>query len=386
MYDKFQPIRPYTEAAALEAMPHFAADPEFAKALKLIKPEVTVETIQQELKQATSVEDFQHIVAKRFMEFFISDSTHGLTCSGIENINREECYLFIANHRDIVLDSALLHYYFFSNNFNSAQIAIGDNLLYSNALKECARLNKMFLVKRSVTLREKLVNFQLLSDYIACSLLENHESVWIAQGNGRAKNGIDQTQQGLVKMITMSGKNQDLLPYLKKLKIVPVSISYEYESCDQLKAREKALSKAGNYVKAPDEDFNSIKQGLFGQKGRVNIAIGTPIGQELDAINPQLSNNDKIVEVCRIIDRQIYQNYKLYPNNYIAYDYSEQSSKFSDQYTPQQKEDFLKYLMKKSIVPDVEPDAIFENLLNIYGNPVKTCLLGEIFAEENEVG
>jgi len=374
--DKFEAIRPYTEAEALAAMPAFLRDPDFVRAVELLNPEVTIKTFEEELKQVKSILDFQIMVSRRFIEYFFKISTKGVTFSGIDHIKKDEAYLFIANHRDIVLDSAILHYYFFANGFNSAQIAIGDNLLYSPSLAQFAKLDKMFLVKRALSIREKLSNYQLLSEYIAQSILTGNESVWIAQGNGRSKNGIDQTQHGLVKMISMAGRKQPI-PHLKSLKITPVSISYEYEPCARFKARETALSQYKNYTKLPDEDFNSIKEGLFGQKGRVHVAIGTPITDELDALDSKLTTNEKIVEVCHLIDKQIYQNYKIFPTHYMAYDEMEQNYDFVEHYTSIEKAAFMDYLLQQTSVADVSPDVMFENLLHLYANPVKTCVLGE---------
>ena len=374
--DKFDAIRPYTEAEALTAMPAFLHNPDFSKAVSLLSPKVTIADFEEELKQVKSILDFQIMVPRRFIEYFVKISTKGVVFSGIEHLKRDETYLFIANHRDIVLDSAFLHQYFFSNGFNSAKIAIGDNLLYTPTLAQFAKMNKMFLVKRALSIREKLSNYQLLSEYIAHIITTENESVWIAQGNGRSKNGIDQTQHGLVKMLAMSERKQPL-QRLKTLKLTPVSISYEYEPCARFKARETALSQHKNYTKLPDEDFNSIKEGLFGQKGHVHIAIGTPITNELDLIDPQLSVNEKIVEVCRLVDKQIYQNYKIFPTNYMAYDELEQSRDFAEHYTPDEKTAFMDYLLQQTIVADVSPDVMLKNLLHIYANPVKTCVLGE---------
>jgi 1-acyl-sn-glycerol-3-phosphate acyltransferase len=374
--DKFDAIRPYTEAEALAAMPAFLHNPDFVKAVNLLNPEVTIATFEETLKQVKSIRDFQMMALRRFIEYFIKIGMKGLTFSGIEHIKPDETYLFIANHRDISLDSALLHYYFFLNGFNSTKIAIGDNLLYTPSLAQFARLNKMFLVKRALSIREKLSNYQLLSEYIAQNILTNDESVWIAQGNGRSKDGIDQTQHGLVKMLSMAGRKHPL-QHLKALKLTPVSISYEYEPCARFKARETALSQYKNYTKLPDEDFKSIKEGLFGQKGRVHVAIGTPVTDELDLINPQLTSNEKIIEVCRLVDKQIYQNYKIFPTNYMAYDELEQGCDFVEHYTPDEKTAFMDYLLQQTVVADVSPDVMFENLLHIYANPVKTCVLGE---------
>ena len=163
----------------------------------------------------------------------------------------------------------------------------------------------------------------------------------------------------------------DILTGIKALKIVPVSISYQYESCDQLKARELALSENGEYVKSPGEDFASMKQGIFGYKGKVNFAVGSPIVEEIDLINPDLRPNDQVGEVCRLIDKQIHSHYKLYPNNFIAYDLLEKREEFENQYTTEEKIHFLEYINKQSIVKDVSSSTMQDYLLKIYANPVR---------------
>ena len=239
-------------------------------------------------------------------------------------------------------------------------------------LGDVARLNKMFLVKRSGSLREKLADYKHLSAYIQYSIFEEKESVWIAQRDGRTKDGFDYTKQGLVKMVSM-GHDKDLIETLRRLQIVPLTISYEYEPCDALKARELALSENGqHYQKYPGEDFDSIKHGIFDQKGRVSLIIGTPIDRELDEIPEDINNNDKLYHVCQLIDHQIYQNYKLYPNNYIANDVINQSERYHQFYTEEEKEQFMEYLHRKAKVRDVSEEKMMHYLLQIYSTPVDT--------------
>ncbi|MEG1592712.1 MAG: 1-acyl-sn-glycerol-3-phosphate acyltransferase, partial [Chryseobacterium sp.] len=214
--------------------------------MEICLPHYSLEDFKQQIPTLTSVYDFQNVLSRHFVEHFINISTSKVHYTGIENLEQDSSYLFIANHRDIAFDSAMLQSYCFRSGFNTTKIAIGDNLISTPLLVEVARLNKMFLVKRSVTIREKLTNYQLLSEFIRYSLFKEHESVWIAQRDGRTKNGIDKTKQGLVKMLSM-GKEKDPIKALRKLKITPLTVSYEFEPCDHLKARELALSEAGPY-------------------------------------------------------------------------------------------------------------------------------------------
>lgn len=373
MEDKYESIRPFNRREAIVVRKEVFADENFKKGIDFLQMGITIDDLKEEIKQYNTHYDFQVAVPGRFLQFVSKKSTREVTYQGLENLQKDTPYLYIANHRDIILDSGYLQLYFFYNQWQTSKIAIGDNLVQTPLLRNIARLNKMFLVKRGGTLRERLINSKLLSEYIHYSLTEEKESVWIAQRNGRTKDGIDKTQQGLLKMLTcFEGSTDDVIALMKKMHIVPLTISYEYEPCDQLKARELALSENEKYVKKADEDFNSICTGLFGYKGRVNLKIGTPLCHELDQIPEQLRKNDKILAVCQLIDKQIYQNYKLYPNNYIAYDCLERRNEFADHYTEEEKEHFLQYINEKSQVEGVPQEKMTNYLLQIYANPVKT--------------
>ena len=332
-------------------------------------PDYPISQFQQDLGNFNTVEEVQRDLDKRFVDVFIAQSSKGATLSGIENINEDEAYMFIGNHRDITFDPALLEYYFFVEHRRTSRIAVGDNLYSTPLLNEVAKLNKMVKVKRTGTMREKLENSYTLAAYIQQSLFEDHESVWIAQRDGRTKDGNDYTKHGLVKMITL-GNDKNLMETIRRMKITPVTVSYEFEPCDKLKARELAISEHSVYHKQPGEDFNSIKQGIFGQKGRMSLTIGKPIVRELDDIPEELSNNDKINEVCKLIDKQIYTNYTLYSTNYIAHDLLHQDEAYREHYSDAEKTSFEQYLQQNSQIPDVPEEKMRENLLKIYATPV----------------
>jgi 1-acyl-sn-glycerol-3-phosphate acyltransferase len=303
------------------------------------------------------------------LDVFLSQSSKGVSLSGIEHLDVDQAYMFIGNHRDITLDPALLQYYFFIKHRKTSRIAMGDNLFTTPLLVEVAKLNKMIKVKRGGTMRDKLLNSKELAAYIQYSLFEDKESVWIAQRDGRTKDGNDYTKQGLLKMITM-GNDKCLIETMRRMNITPVCISYEYESCDKMKARELALSENGPYHKQPGEDFASIKQGIFGQKGHIALTICKPLKEELDLVPENLNNNDKLYFVCQLIDKQIYANYTLFPNNYMAHDLLHQNHDFSDQYTAEQLEKFEQYLQMQSTTADVPAEKMRDNLLKIYATPV----------------
>jgi hypothetical protein len=373
MKSHFDHIRPYNEKETLVAVKKLFTNPQFLQELSFFENRINISEWVKEILSCKTQFEFHIAFADRVFNYFIKNSCTKLHSSGIENIDAATSHLFIGNHRDIVLDSAFLQIYFFKHGCEETRIAIGDNLLQHPIFKELALLHKMFLVLRSGTLKEKIKNTHLLSSYISHSIFNDNESVWIAQGNGRAKNGDDKTQQGLLKMLTLSAPD-NALQNLKKMRITPVTVSYQYEPCAQMKARELALSEKGPYIKQPKEDTQSIVEGIFGFKGDVHFVIGKPLQQEFDEIPEELNFNEKLYWLCNKIDSQIYENYYLYPQNYIAIDIQDNSNRFSSQYTKEESVAFLQYLNEKSIVPDVPKEKMLKYLLDIYANPVKNKL------------
>jgi hypothetical protein len=366
----FDNIRPYTEKETLAAVRKLFADAKFIQQLAIFEDKINVNEWVKEVLCCKTQLEFHLAFADRIFHYFIDKTCSNVHFSGIENINFENQYLFIGNHRDIILDSSLLQIYYFKNRTAATRSAIGDNLISSPLFVELARLHKMFLVLRSGTLKEKIQNTHLLSSYIHHSIFEEKESVWIAQGNGRTKNGDDKTQQGLLKMLTLASP-QNAMQTLKQMQITPVSVSYQYEPCAQLKARELALSENAPYTKQPGEDAKSITEGITGFKGELHFVIGKPLQEEFDSIPHELSLNEKLVMLCNQIDRQIYEHYFLHPQNYIAFDMQENSEKFSSKYTPTEKLAFTNYLEKQSIIQDVSTEKMMKYLLDIYANPVR---------------
>jgi len=369
--DNFDDIRPYNDDEAEAAYLHLMDDKRFQDAIVKCLPNYTISDFRKDFTKYHCIEDVQKDFIRRFIQVFIEQSSKGFSASGMENTDPAQSYLFIGNHRDITFDPALLQYYFFLTNRTTSKIAIGDNLIATPVLGEVARLNKMFLVKRSGTLREKVANLKQLSAYIHHSLFEEKSSVWIAQRDGRTKDGHDYTKQGLLKMMVM-GHESEAIATLRRMQVTPTTISYEYEPCDQFKARELAISENGPYVKRPGEDFDSIKHGLFDPKGRISLVIGKPLNEELDKIPQNLNLNEQLDKVCELIDRQIYKNYQLYPTNYIANDLMNNCSQYQDFYSPEQKDSFTQYLNRKACVQDVSKEKMMHYLLRIYGTPVDT--------------
>ena len=368
--NNFDDIRPYNQSEFREAYFRLMDQPGFQNAVSKFLPGYSVDDLRRDFDNFHSIDDVQANFIRRWLELFINQFTTAFITSGLENLDPEKAYLFISNHRDITFDPAVLQYYLFSSHWKTSKIAIGDNLLKTPLLGEVGRLNKMIKVIRSGSLREKLTNSQHLAAYIQYSLFEEHESVWIAQRDGRTKDGNDYTKQGLLKMVSMS-RDEDVVEKIRKMNIVPMAISYEYEPCAQLKAREMALSENGkHYEKRPGEDFESIKQGIFDQKGQVTLVLGKPLQEELDTVPAELNQNDKLYYICKLIDKQIYENYRLYPNNYIAHDLMNANNLYAEHYTNEQKQAFEQYLQRKSIIQDVSKEKMMDYLLRIYATPV----------------
>ncbi|MCL1850439.1 MAG: 1-acyl-sn-glycerol-3-phosphate acyltransferase [Bacteroidetes bacterium] len=373
MKNLFENIRPYSEEETMQAVKKLFADPEFVLQLEIFRDKINVSEWVKEVLACKTQFEFHLTFANRVFHYFAEKTCTKIHYSGIENINPNNQYLFIGNHRDIVLDSSLLQIYYFKNGYDATRSAIGDNLISAPLFVELARLHKMFLVLRSGTLKEKINHTHLLSSYIHHSIFEEKESVWIAQGNGRTKNGDDKTQQGLLKMLTLADP-ENPLETLKQMQITPVTVSYQYEPCACLKARELALSENSTYTKQSGEDAESIINGITGFKGEVHFVIGKPLQQEFENIPPKLSLNEKLALLCDQIDRQIYMNYYLYPQNYIAIDIQENSDRFSAHYTQEDKLSFMNYLEEQSIVQDVTKEKMKNYLLDIYANPVRNKL------------
>jgi glycerol-3-phosphate O-acyltransferase len=277
----------------------------------------------------------------------------------------------VSNHRDIMLDACLLQYVLYKNGHETSEITFGANLMSSPLVIDIGKANKMFRVERGGTLRDFYLSSRHLSDYIRYVLTEKGQSLWIAQRNGRTKNGNDQTDQGLIKMFCMSEPN-DKIRALAELNIIPVSVSYEWESCDILKALELYESRFSRYIKKPGEDLNSILTGITQPKGRVNFTF-CPLITEQDLHQyDECTSNEYHRIVAQLIDRRINAAYQLTPNNYIAHDMRYGRQQYRDRYTEAERQAFLDHMQKLSEFDISEPDVLRDIFLGIYSNPVVT--------------
>ena len=368
---KFDDIRPYYEEEIPAAMQRIADSDIFPLLASFVYPTEPFEEIRNRIRSFKTVREFQHDTMSRVNEQVIARSISDFSVSGLERLSPDKHYLFISNHRDIMLDASLLQYYFVKNGFDTTEITFGANLMMHPVVIDVGKCNKMFKVARpGGDFKEFYRNSMHLSEYIRHTITEKGQSVWIAQRNGRTKNGIDQTDQGIIKMFCMS-EHKDKIKALAELNLVPVAISYEWESCDILKALELYESQFTRYTKKPGEDLNSILTGILQPKGRVHIALCQPIRMaELSAFEGQTNNEDH-KSVARLIDSRINIAYRLYPNNYIAHDMLYGNTRYQSMYTEQEYEQFRKHLLKLDRYEETcDIERLREIFIGIYANPI----------------
>lgn len=364
----YKDIAPYSDEDLQPVLQRMIKEPAFIKLAQSVNQQMTPELLEMQANAVHSIEDFQKNFISPIVASILKNSVNDLSYSGLENLDSGEAYLFMSNHRDILLDSTLLNYVLLNNGYHSSQLAIGDNLLIQPWITDFFKLNKSFIVKRGLPGREFLKFSKYLSRYIAYTLHEKKESIWIAQREGRTKNGIDETQQGLLKMLTMAAP-REVRDFIISLNIVPVAISYQYESCDKLKAKEIYKKQFEGYKKSPKADLFSMITGIRGQKGNIHIAVGKPLNDEFQKFDPELQKNDFLKATAELIDEKIFSLYRLWNNNYIAWDLKNCSNKYSDKYTLEEKKRFIDYIDK---LTDINT-KIRPYLLQIYAGPVDTC-------------
>jgi 1-acyl-sn-glycerol-3-phosphate acyltransferase len=370
---KFDSIRPFYDAEINEGI-HSAVNHPMMKALmNFTFPEVDDEVWKEQLKKTHSIRDFQCNFIYHSVQKVLEKSSEGLTTSGFEQLEKNTSYIFISNHRDIILDTSLLNACLFDHGLVMTASAIGDNLVKKAVLLTLSKLNRNFLVQRGLPPRELLQSSKLLSEYIGKLLLRENRSVWIAQREGRTKDGNDATHPGVLKMLAMASEETNLMDYFKKIKVVPVSISYEYDPTDALKMPQ-LMAEANNeiYIKEKNEDFMTLLSGIIGQKKHIHIHVGKVLDTELDAIASEHENaNKQIQALAQIIDDSILSSYKLWPTNYIAYDILNNTNQFSDKYTENEKSLFERRLEMKI---DQNNAVALQGFLAMYANPVSNKL------------
>ena len=366
---KFDSIRPFYDAEVNEAICASLNHPMLKAIMSFTFPDVDDEVWKNQLRKTHSIRDFQCNFIYESVQKVLQKSSEGLTTSGFNKLEKNTSYLFISNHRDIILDTSLLNVCLFDHGLVMTASAIGDNLVKKDFLLNLSKLNRNFLVQRGLSPRELLQSSKLMSEYIAQLLRRENRSVWIAQREGRTKDGNDATHSGVLKMLGMASDEKNLMQYFKKIKIVPVSISYEYDPTDALKMPQ-ILAEANDetYIKEKNEDFITLLSGIIGQKKRIHIHVGEILDKELDAIQAENDNTNKQVQaLAQVIDDSILQSYKLWPTNYIAYDLLNKTNKFNHLYTENEKSLFERRLEMKI---DSSNETLKESFLAMYANPV----------------
>jgi len=370
----FDDLRPYYDDEISAAMYRIADNMYLPSVAPFVFPEKTVEEVKEILRACSTTYEFQSRVMVPLSKQIIKRTITRFSHDGLDNLSRDKEYLFVANHRDIVLDSALLQYILHTSGFRTTEITFGSNLMNPEFVVDIGKSNKMFKVIRGGNAKDFYRNSLHLSEYMHHALHEKKESLWIAQRNGRTKNGIDATDQGIIKMFYM-GSPETPAKALAGLNIVPLSISYLWEPCDKLKALELYESaREGKYTKRPGEDLNSILTGITQLKGDVHISIGKPLSTEDLEPLASLPNSRFNKQVALLIDKQILRNYKLTCNNYIAHDIRSQETRHARHYTEAEKDAFMQYY-RDILRSDVEDKKMLGDLfLGIYANPTDSRL------------
>lgn len=366
---KFDHIRQFYDSEVNEALKSIMYHPMMKALMSFTFPDTDDAVWMEQLERTHSIRDFQVNFIYQSVQRVLEKSSDGLTASGFEKLEPNTAYLFISNHRDIILDTSLLNVSLFDHGQIMTASAIGDNLVQKSFLLTLSKLNRNFLVQRGLPPRELLQSSKLMSEFMYHLLTKENRSVWIAQREGRTKDGNDATNPGVLKMLAMACEGKNVIEFFKKIKIVPVSISYEYDPTDALKMPQ-LMAEANDevYIKEKNEDFITLISGIIGQKKRIHIHVGDVLDKELDKIGAEFDNSNKQIQaLAQVIDDSILSTYRLWPTNYIAYDLLHKTNRFSERYTQKEKQLFERRLEMKL---GGEVKTLRDGFLAMYANPV----------------
>lgn len=371
---EFDEIRPWEPEDLPQVYDRLLANGQFRQVLAYVYPGVPIDTIAEKMRGCKSTLQFQLTFIYGFVERLMAKASTGYDLDA-SALDTRRNYTFVSNHRDIVMDSGLLDKLLIDAHFaTTCEIAIGDNLLGLPWVKDFCRLNKAFIVERGLPPRQMLLASKRLADYMHFAIGQKHENVWIAQREGRAKDSSDRTQDGVLKMMAMGGSGTPA-ERLADLHIVPTSISYEYDPCDFLKAREFQLKRdTPGWKKGPTDDLVSMQTGVMGYKGRVHYHCAACLDEWLLALDPAMPRGAFFKAVAERIDHDIHANYRLYPNNFVALDELEGSDGNAGSYTPADKRRFDEYVaaqLARIDLPDKDEAYLRERMLTMYANPVR---------------
>lgn len=375
----FENIRPYNPEELHDAFARLIQEPTFLKVVQHVIPEIPIETLSAQLLKIPNATAFQKTFIVPILNKIEATRTKGITASGIETTKQPA--LFISNHRDIVMDSALLDLVLFRAGYDSVEIGIGDNLLTAPWISTFMRINKNFIVKRNLPLREMPNAFLELSGYIRHALTKKKTSLWIAQREGRTKDSNDRTQESILKMFALSGTDS-FINNLKELNICPVTISYEYDPCDFLKAREFQQKRDNeDFKKGAQDDLISMQTGIFGYKGHVHYTFTTSINPELEEIAKTYEHRKTQIEaIVKLIDHRIHSNYVIYPINKVAYDELLNTTRFASEVSATERAEVDRYLeqqLAKIELPTMDYAFVRRKLLEMYANPLINYLAAQ---------
>ncbi len=377
----FDDIRPLNNDEVKDAIEALVANEDFERAFRYIKPDLNWNEFSETMRSFKTKEDFKSKLAYEAVMMVANKTTFSLTISGRSRLpkDKQPC-TFISNHRDIVLDASFLNVMLYDVGYGMTQVAIGDNLMIRPWIETLVRLNNSFIVKRGVSVRQMLDVSRTLSAYIRHTINETKESIWIAQREGRAKDSNDRTQGSVLKMLNMSG-DKDIVSNLMELNIFPVAISYEYDPCDFLKAKEFQMKRDDpEFVKSQRDDLLSMETGILNNKGRVHFTLTQPINDQLATLDKDMEKNELVAAIASIIDKEIYKHYRFYPCNYVAYDMLTGTKRFSGNYGPRDKKHFEEYLqgqLDKIVLPNKDEAFLRTKMLEMYTNPLKNHLANQ---------
>lgn len=368
---EFDDIRPLHDSEVKEAIEFLLNDKMFRAAIEPVILPVTWDDFSKQMRGFNSIYDFQKNVIYNLILKFIKNNVDKLELLNPREIDLDESHTYISNHRDIILDAGLLNISLEEHGYETTEIAIGDNLLIYPWITTLVRLNKSFIVKRDIPVRQILEASQHLSEYMHKTIAEKKQSIWIAQREGRAKDSNDRTQASMLKMLTLTDRKNPI-ESLKKLDIVPLSISYEYDPCDFLKAQEFQLKRdLEDFKKSKQDDLINMLTGIQGYKGNVCFRFCKPLNEKIDLVSASQNRSTLLQDVADLIDEEIFKNYEIYTINYIAYDMLNNSDRFSSKYNATEKNNFVEYVnqqVDKIEIDNKDVDFLETKIIEMYAN------------------
>lgn len=370
---EFDDIRSYTNEELPEIVEDLIADPAFQSATKVVLEGVPFDVLAAEMRACKTIDQFQRALCYQGLIALEQKATDGVSLDHTKLPDISKPYTYISNHRDIVLDSGFLSMMLIRNGQKAVEIAIGDNLLIHPWIKKFVRLNKSFIVQRALSMRQMLESSERMSRYIHYNITDLDQAIWIAQREGRAKDSNDRTQESVLKMLAMGGEGS-VIDKLKELNIVPLTISYEYDPCDYLKAQEYQLKRDNpEYKKTTADDLMNMEKGIEGYKGHVHFHMDNCINDFLTSLDASLSKNEIFTAVAKELDKHIHANYRFYPGNYVAYDLLKGEDRFANHYSADEKTRYEEYIAEqidKIDIPNKDIPFLYERILTMYANPL----------------